>query len=80
MGWLEASGSLYITIYFLEKELLYKITRDFIDPPTSVSFEEPTDVLVKKYASVGSAYQIFRSELSESDEISFINSFVTEVG
>ena len=60
---------------FLEKELLYKITREYIDPPTAVSFEESTDSLVKKYASVGSAYQIFREELTPDDTMSFISDF-----
>ena len=58
---------------FLEKQILYKMSRDYIEPPTAILFEEPTDSLVKKYASVGYAYQVFRENLNKDDYIRMLN-------
>ena len=49
------------------------MSRDYIEPPTAILFEEPTDSLVKKYASVGYAYQVFRENLNKDDYIRMLN-------
>ena len=62
---LEVSGFMYFAIYFFKKQIVYKMSRDYIEPPTAVLFEESTELLVKKYASVGFAYQVFRENLNK---------------
>ena len=48
-----------------------------MEPPTAVLFEESTDSLVKKFSSVGYAYQVFREHLDMGDTLKMSNGTVS---